>query len=63
MNCVVGMGWPVSLPQVRPVCARVRMLEGYVAIVGCLDMLGCQFWIGVAGDRLQLPGFRSRLWG
>ena len=62
MSRVVGMGWLVSLPQVRPVCARVRMLEGYVAIGGCLDMFGRQFWFGVAGGRPQSPRFRSRLW-
>jgi hypothetical protein len=40
----VGMGWPVVLPQVGLVCANVRMLEGYLAIVGRLDMFGFLFW-------------------
>ena len=38
---VVGMGWLVGLLQVGPVCAHVPMLEGLVAIVGCLDIFGC----------------------
>ena len=58
----MGMGWPVGLPQVGLVCANVRMLEGYLAIVGWLDMFGFLFWFGVAGGRLLLPGFQSRLW-
>ena len=39
----MGMGWPVRLSQVGPVCASVKMLEGYVAIVGCLGMFGFLF--------------------
>ena len=58
----MGMGWHVGRPQVGPVCASVRMLLGCVAIVGCRGMFGFLFWIGVAGGRLQLQGFQSRLW-
>ena len=58
----MGMGLRVGLPQVGLVCANVRMLEGYLAIVGCLDMFGFLFRFGVAGSRPLLPGFQSRLW-
>ncbi len=57
----MGMGWTVRLPQVGPVYASVRLLVGYVAILGCPGMFGFLFWIGDAGGRPQLPGFPSRL--
>ena len=56
------MGWLVGLPLVGLVCASVRMLEGFLAIVGCLDMFGFLFGFGVAEDRPPLSGFQSRLW-
>ena len=53
--------WPVRLPQVGPVCASVRMLEGYVAIVVYLGICRFLFWVGIAGGSPKSPGFQSRL--
>ena len=58
----MGIGLHVGLPQIGLVCASVRMLEGFLAIVGCLDMFGFLFGFGVAEDRPPLSGFQSRLW-
>ncbi len=52
----MGMEWLVGLLRVGPVCGRVPLLVGFVAIVRCPYMFGFLFWFGVAGGRPQLPG-------